>query len=287
MISCIYRGTVEHHRYVPVRHGFRYRIFMMYLDIAELPALFDGYRGWSARGRAPAEFRRSDYHGDPSMPLEAAVRASVEAATGKRPDGPIRMLTHLRYFGYCFNPVSFYYLFDPDGERIETILAEITNTPWKERRGLVLSQDMNLGSGPIFKYQFKKDFHVSPFWPLSHDYDWRFQAPGETLIVHMKNRSEGNVVFNATLSLKRSAINSVNLRKILWRYPFMTLKVVAGIHWQAARLYLKKAGFHRHPLSMGNPGDRHRPGTAAPMDPVYRPAGDEYSRGNGKEVSHG
>jgi len=280
---------VEHRRYVPVRHGFRYRVFMMYLDLAELPDLLDPYRFWSARGRALSEFRRSDYHGDPSIPLDTAVRNSVETATGNRPEGPIRLLTHLRYFGYCFNPVSFYYVFndrDDRTQRLETILAEITNTPWKERRGLVLSPALNLGSGTVLKYRFDKDFHVSPFWPLDHRYDWRFQTPGDTLIVHMKNRHNEDVVFDATLSLKRREISRVTLRNALLGHPFMTVKVVSAIHWQAARLYLKKAGVYRHPPAGEDRNGRHRPGTRLPMHPERRSVGS-VSHGTAQEGSHG
>jgi DUF1365 family protein len=117
MNSRIYKGWVEHRRSAPTVHRFRYRMFMLYLDLAELPQVFDGTPFWSARRRAPARFKRSDYLGPADLPLDEAVRNLVETRTGRRPEGPIRLLTHLRYFGYCMNPVSFYYCFAKDGEK--------------------------------------------------------------------------------------------------------------------------------------------------------------------------
>jgi DUF1365 family protein len=137
--SCVYEGWVRHRRYGSVAHELRTKLFMLYLDLDELPALFDSYRLASGRGRALAEFRRADYLGDPRRPLATEVRELVAARTGRRPTGPIRLLTNLRYFGHCFNPVSFYYCFDASGNRVETIVAEVTNTPWGERHAYVLS----------------------------------------------------------------------------------------------------------------------------------------------------
>ena len=140
MNSCIYRGWVRHRRRTPVEHAFSYRMAMLYLDLAELPEVLDGRLLWSARRPSLAWFRRADYLGDTARPLDHEVRDLVEQRTGARPVGPIRLLTHLRYFGYVMNPVSFYYCFDAAGERVETVVAEITNTPWKERHSYVISQ---------------------------------------------------------------------------------------------------------------------------------------------------
>ena len=126
--SCLYTGHIRHRRSGPRRNDFRYRIYLAYLDLGELPTLFAGRWLWSARRPALAWFRRADYLGDPQVPLDTAVRDRVEAQTGHRPQGPIRLLTHLRQFGWSFNPVSFYYVFDDSGEHLETLVAEITNT---------------------------------------------------------------------------------------------------------------------------------------------------------------
>ncbi len=136
--SAIYEGVVAHRRSEPREHAFSYRVLMMYLDLGELPQLFDGNLLWSSRWPALGWFRRSDYLGDAGVPLDQAVRELVVERTGYRPEGPVRVLTNVRCFGHCFNPVSFYYCFDPAGEEVEAVIAEVTNTPWGERQRYVL-----------------------------------------------------------------------------------------------------------------------------------------------------
>ncbi len=218
---------------------------MLYLDLAELPALFDGTPFWSARRPAPAWFKRSDYLGPAHVPLDAAVRDLVEGRTGTRPSGPIRLLTHLRYFGYCMNPVSFYYCFDAADATLETIVAEITNTPWGERHQYVLP----IGSTQrrSHRFEFRKDFHVSPFMPMEMQYHWHLRQPSARLLVHMQNFRHGEAIFDATLSMSRERLESGALVRLLLAYPLMTLKVIAAIHWQALRLWWKKTPIHDHP----------------------------------------
>ena len=195
--SAIYEGWVRHRRYSPHAHEFRYRLFLLYLDLAEIDRVFEGRWLWSAGRRNLAQFRRSDYLGDPEVPLDEAVRECVRAATGRRPEGPIRVLAHGRYFGYCFNPVAFYYCFRPDGETLDTIVAEITNTPWKERHQYVLPVDSGTPHGIAREWSFPKAFHVSPFMPMQRDYTWRFTVPGESARVHMDVLREGARDFDA------------------------------------------------------------------------------------------
>jgi DUF1365 family protein len=249
MNSCLYQGTIRHRRTAPVGHTFRYRLFMVYLDLAELPELFDGRWFWSARRPAVAWFRRADYLGDPAIPLDRAVRDVVAERTGRRPEGPIRLLTHLRYFGLVMNPVSFYYCFDRSGQVVETIVAEITNTPWGERHTYVLGVDpADLGRS-VLRFQLAKAFHVSPFLPMEQAYDWRFSPPGSRLVVHLSNLARRGKLFDATLALERQPITGRSLTTMLASHPWMTATVGLGIYWQALRLWLKGAPFHPHPAT--------------------------------------
>ena len=247
MHSAIYEGTVRHRRFAPVPNEFTYRLFMIYLDLAELPNVFRGYWMWSSVHCNFAYLRRKDHLGNPTVPIDEAVRHLVAERTGVRPAGPIRLLTHLRYFGHCFNPVSLFYCYDPTGERVETIVAEITNTPWHERHCYVLAETMNEHRQPWKRYRFPKTFHVSPFIDMNVNYDWRFLEPGERLQVHMEDYIDDGKLFDATLSLRRRPITGANLWRVLGRYPLMTVQVVAKIHWQALRLWRKGAPFYVHP----------------------------------------
>jgi hypothetical protein len=258
MHSALYRGSLRHRRYAPRGHAFRYPLFMLYLDLAELDSVFRGRWLWSTRRAALARFNRADHLGDPQLPLDVAVRDLVEHQTGWRPAGPVRLLTHLRYFGHCFNPVSFYYCYDAAGEIVETVVAEVNNMPWGERHCYVLSQPLHAGGGDhrrYQRYQSDKVFHVSPFMPMELAYTWGFSTPDERLNVHMtlqprNGADKADKVFDATLTLRRQPLTGARLAGVLLRFPLMTLQVVAAIHWQALRLWLKRVPVFTHPRKL-------------------------------------
>ena len=185
------------------------------------------------------------------MPLDQAVRDLVEERCGRRPAGPIRLLTQLQYFGYTFNPVSFYYCFDANDEEVDVIVAEVTNTPWGERHCYVLPQEQSRSAGRVYRHAADKEMHVSPFMPMDMQYDFRFGEPGDALTVHMENARQGKKVFDATLILQREKITGGSLARVLLTYPMMTLQIVAAIHWQALKLWLKGAPVYDHPAKNG------------------------------------
>jgi uncharacterized protein len=248
--SAIYTGTVRHRRHAPHAHAFSYRMAMLYLDLAELDQIFAPRWFWSHGHRNVAEFRRSDYLGNPDQTLDEAVRMRVAETIGRVPEGPIRLLTHLRYFGHSFNPVSFYYCFDADGTTLDVVVAEITNTPWKQRHAYVLPAAVAERQGKSLTWRFAKEFHVSPFMAMEHDYHWRLTAPDELLLVHMDvvhREADSRHEFDATLTLRRKPINAGNLARTLLRFPLMTTRIVGAIHWQALRLWLRGNPVHDHP----------------------------------------
>ena len=235
--ACVYEGTIRHRRSAVRRHAFRYRLTLLYLDVERVDEVLGGRLvGASPR---PVRFRRADYLGDPRRPLAGEVRRIVEQRTGRRPDGPIRLLTHPRALGVCFNPVSFYFCFGAD-ERLDAVLAEVTNTPWGERATYVLRHD---GDAPVLRGETRKQLHVSPFMDMTQTYAWRVTEPGPMLSVHIENLERGRVVFDATLSLRRSALTAESLR----RFPLRTIRILPLIYGHALALKLKGVRVRPHP----------------------------------------
>jgi DUF1365 family protein len=230
-----------------VEHAFRYGLYLVYLDLDELPMLLEGGYGLRRATFAPASFRRTDHLGDPQVPLADAVRELVHERTGWRPAGPIRLLTLLRNWGYYFNPLSLYYCFASGTQEVEAVVAEVSNTPWRERHWYVLWQGNRIGEPSQLKFRHPKDFHVSPFLDLDFVYEWHLSPPREQLNVALATLRGEDRVFDASFSLKRRELTRGNMLRTLARFPWMTARVVQAIYWQAFRLWRKKCPFYPHP----------------------------------------
>jgi DUF1365 family protein len=232
--SGLFVGTLRHRRFTPVPHSFTYPLFMALLDIDRLPQLMrvsrvTGYNRWNW-----AAFDDRDHLGDPTRTLRE--RLAVDAARHgiDLPDGRIFLLTHLRYLGYCFNPVSFFYCFDA-ANRLRIVLAEVRNTFGGAHNYWLRPDPVSRG----FRAAAAKSLYVSPFMPFDLDYTFAFSSPADRLVAHMETFDAGQLGFDATLSLERRPWDASEIRRALVRFPVMTAQVVAGIHWQALKLWWK------------------------------------------------
>jgi DUF1365 family protein len=285
--SAIYEGIVRHRRYTPKYHGFTYRVFMVYLDLQEMNELFQQTPLWSNGRFSLSWFRRKDFFdGKSHNDLYDAVASYIEMETGRRPSGSIRMLTNLRYFGFIINPITCYYCCDKTGKILETVVAEVTNTPWGERCHYILnmkndSDDLAGNDGnpngnnndnksdnetatakkmKAVSVTFDKAMHVSPFQPMNLVYQWRGKQPTTQLAIHLDVFDADDMsppyadcsenpkpVFDATLLLERQPMTTRAMNKRILCYPLMTIKVFFSIYWQAIKLWWKKIPFHSAP----------------------------------------
>jgi DUF1365 family protein len=247
--SGLYEGELRHVRLDATSHAFTYRVLMAHLDLDELPGALDAHPLWSARRPAPVRFRRADFHGDPAVPLDVAVRDTVEGQLGRRPTGPIRLLAHLRTWGWSFNPIAFYLVHQPEGDDLDVIVAEVTNTPWHERHAYVIPVG---GPDLAERRRFPKAMHVSPFMDLDLDHSLAMSRPGaDRWTIRMDDWRGPQRVFAASLDLRRLPLDRPTMGAALRRHPLPAQRVSAGIYREALRLRLRHAPFRHHPEKVG------------------------------------
>lgn len=248
MDSAIYFGTVKHRRFRPVPHSFSYNVFMAFLDIDRIPELTHVSHFLSYNRFNWATYDERDHFGNPHLSLRQRLEQNAAAHGVLLPDGQVFLLTHLRYLGYNFNPVSFFYCYDKQ-ERLRLVLAEVNST-FGESHNYWLSQSNELSSPNAKRYRTAKAMHVSPFMGMKLDYTFTITPPGSKLVVHMDTIEDGKPFFDAMLKLEREPWSARSLHRALLSHPWMTAKVIFAIHWEALRLYLKKVPVFTHPRNL-------------------------------------
>ncbi|WP_028583819.1 DUF1365 domain-containing protein [Desulfogranum mediterraneum] len=240
----LYVGTIGHRRYLPHVHSFRYPLFMWWFNLDALETQPCLGRWFSVRRRALSRFYRPDYFGDPAEPLGDAIRRRMEELTARPVSGRVYGLLNLRTLGCYFSPVNLYYGYDRQGG-FSHFMAEVSNIPWNQRH----QYGHYVGDGSLDPRQAKA-FHVSPFNPMDQHYCWQLQAPARELEVRLELHDRRGRVFAAALELQARPFSLSSVRRQLVKQPAMTVFMVAAIHWQALKLYLKGVPYVPYPKEM-------------------------------------
>jgi DUF1365 family protein len=236
----IYQGLITHNRTSPSKNKFSYRYAMLFLDLDKIKETFDHSWLWSLDRYNLGSFFQKDYfRKTKNLKADLIHHLEKEKITGI---DQIFILTTPRFFGFCYNPVSFYYCFK-SGQLI-TIISDIHNTPWNERFAYTHVCKSNTGT---HGFKFHKQFHVSPFMPMNIDYDWKFTSPSDVIVISMDNNYDDHKIFNATLKLKRKAITGIRLNILLLTYPLSPINTIIKIYWNALKLWVKRTPFYSHP----------------------------------------
>lgn len=245
--SAVYWGSVRHRRFVPKEHKFHYKLVQWSLALDELSEVNTLTKWLSTTEKwAPLHFNPTDYlpgfYQPENETLAAAVLRKMNALAAKPLHGRTYFLGNIRTWGLFFSPLNCYFLQNEHGS-FTHMLAEVSNTPWNKRHYyLVCLTDLD-EQGHI--YNSKKNFHVSPFNPMDMEYEWRIRGPEKHALVHIGAHRE-QLEFDATMTLTRSPLNRSEVFRVLRKHPVMTLKMVAGIYWQALLLFIKKVPFYGH-----------------------------------------
>ncbi|MFO0959346.1 MAG: DUF1365 domain-containing protein [Isosphaeraceae bacterium] len=241
-----------------MQHRFRYRLYMSFIDLDEVPSLMSAGL-LSGRRFSSNAFLRTDHFGDPDQPMGESVRDLIRHETGLATEGPIRVLTQLRHFGHYFSPLNLFFCYDRGRGGLQAVVAEVQNTPWHERHCYVLWRGNRVGTGEEAEYRHPKSFHVSPFMSMDVDYRWRLNVPAERVRVGIDNTSGDVPLFRATMALDRVPLT----RRAQWalhgRYPLITARITTAIYLQAFRLWRKKCPFYPHPGRLAGPACQPAP----------------------------
>lgn len=230
---CLYECSVNHTRVSPKKHAFRYRVFMLAIDLDEFPHLALLSKN---RFNIFSIDDRDHIRTDPSKSIRENLITWLANNGSEIPaDARIVLLTFPRILGYSFNPVSFYYIYSKSGEPLSAV-AEVTNT-YREMKLFPLGEPLQNGG---FDHLVTKDFYVSPFSDPNDVFHFRVGQPTQEWTVHIDNHSNGKPSLLSSIRSKARPLTTARLAWYALKYPLLSLRIIVGIHWHAMLLFLKK-----------------------------------------------
>lgn len=247
--SCLYRGEVYHKRFRPTTHALKYRVFTLFVDLSELPALDSNCRLFAYNRFNLFSFKDSDVGEGLDESLEYYVKRKLQSSGIAEAPARIVLSCYPRVLGFAFNPLSLFYCFNKDGE-VFAIVHEVHNT-FGERHCYVLPCERKTyqGADKWIHQAVGKSLFVSPFAHMGMRYSFRVNVPGERQVITIRTHDledNDDLLLTAGYSASRLAFTDYNLLRLFLTLPGMSVKVVAGIHWEALKLYLKKVPLFKH-----------------------------------------
>jgi uncharacterized protein len=247
MKSSLYKGMVTHRRLNPLGHLLRYKIFYLLIDLDELEEVARKIRFLSVESYNFVSFFAKDFGEGDTRDLRCHIKKKIKNAGILAPISSIRLLCIPRIFGYAFNPLSTYYCYN-ENEELVAIVYEVSNT-FKERHSYILPVEASRKEGQILKQECEKALYVSPFMPMNCTYKFSILPPAKTIALSIKQFHDDRPMLNASFVGTRRPLDSRNLALALFAFPFNSFKVIAGIHWEALKLWLKGAKLVDKPVT--------------------------------------
>ena len=249
-------------------HEFRYRVSWLYLNLDDLPELLRKLWCFSRSRWSVASFQLDDHLDEEQLrefdnDLPAFLRFQIQSAGATVGDGPICVLTPLRHFGFYFSPLSLFFCWDKAESEVPVVVAEVNNTPWRQKHWYVLG-DQNLTQSPKSqvphqraalagssseKYIHEKKFHVSPFMEMEQRYEWTVSKPEDKLKISIQSHDQAGQIFGASLNLDRRPLTNWTFFRMVLRYPLAPLQILGAIYFEAFRLWRKGLPYHPNPTT--------------------------------------
>lgn len=242
--GALYFGRVMHRRHGKIRHHFTYRVFSLLIDLDHLEKWNRGLRFFSHNRPNLIALYDKDIGPRDGRPLKPWIeRHLIAAGLGHLVPGRVVLLCFPRLFGFSFNPLSVFFCYGADGA-LGAIFYEVSNTFGQRHGYLAPVSDPHKD---VIDQQCPKEFYVSPFIALNGTYHFRVRPPLDRMMIAIRQQADDGQSLNAVMAGEYRALTDAGLLSTFWRYPLMSLKVIAGIHWEALRLWRKGVDFHRKP----------------------------------------